>query len=353
MTAREANFDGLVGPTHNYSGLSFGNVASIDSAGHPSNPRAAAHQGLDKMRLLAGFGLLQGILPPHERPNVHELRRQGFEGSDATVLRDVAARAPQLLNTMSSAAAMWAANAATVSPSIDTAGGRVHITPANLAFNQHRAIEAPITARLLHRVFASDQHFVVHEPLDAELRDEGAANHTRLALDHGAPGVELFTYGSGGAVGPRRFPGRQDLGASQAIAVAHGVQTYVLAQQHPAAVDAGVFHNDVIAVGNLTTLLIHEQAYHDQASVLRAVADLLDGELNVIEVTADELPIEEAVASYLFNSQLVSLGDRQLLLAPEEILRHERSAAVAHPFLISSDSSPKERSWPSGMKMGS
>ena len=102
-----------------------------------------------------------------------------------------------------------------------------------------------------------------------------------------------------------------------------------MAQQHPAAIDAGVFHNDVIAVGNLTTLLIHEQAYHDQVSVLRAVADLLDGELNVIEVTADELPIEEAVASYLFNSQLVSLGDRQLLLAPEEILRHERSAAVA------------------------
>ena len=27
--AYEVNFDGLVGPTHNYAGLSYGNVASL------------------------------------------------------------------------------------------------------------------------------------------------------------------------------------------------------------------------------------------------------------------------------------------------------------------------------------
>ena len=48
---REINFDGLIGPTHNYAGLSLGNVASASNAGGVSQPRAAAAvQGLAKMR---------------------------------------------------------------------------------------------------------------------------------------------------------------------------------------------------------------------------------------------------------------------------------------------------------------
>ena len=58
----EANFDGLVGPTHNYAGLSVGNVASLNNAKNTSNPKQAAKQGLAKMKALADLGMVQGVL---------------------------------------------------------------------------------------------------------------------------------------------------------------------------------------------------------------------------------------------------------------------------------------------------
>ena len=39
---QEINFDGIIGPSHNYAGLSLGNLASTRNAGHVSQPRAAA-----------------------------------------------------------------------------------------------------------------------------------------------------------------------------------------------------------------------------------------------------------------------------------------------------------------------
>jgi len=318
MTSVEANFDGLVGSTHNYSGLSLGNVASKESSGSPSNPRAAALQGLAKMKSLADMGVRQGVLPPQERPYLPELRRLGWQGTDAEILRSVARRDPELLAAVSSASAMWAANAATVSPGADTADGRCHFTPANLVSNRHRAIEARTTTRLLNAVFPGD-HFVVHDPLPEPLSDEGAANHTRLALDHASRGVELFVYGAGGHTAPERFPGRQAFEASRTVAERHGVQRFVLAQQHPRAVDAGVFHNDVICVGNLSTLFVHEWAFADQAAVLATLDDLLDGALSVIEVPTRHVSLEAAVSTYLFNSQLLTLEGRQVLLTPAEV----------------------------------
>ena len=56
MALREINFDGIVGPSHNYAGLSFGNLASTRNAGQVSQPRAAALQGIDKMRANLGRG---------------------------------------------------------------------------------------------------------------------------------------------------------------------------------------------------------------------------------------------------------------------------------------------------------
>ena len=50
MPLAEINFDGIVGPSHNYAGLSFGNVASMSHAGAASQPRAAALEGIAKMR---------------------------------------------------------------------------------------------------------------------------------------------------------------------------------------------------------------------------------------------------------------------------------------------------------------
>jgi len=334
----EANFDGLVGPTHNYAGLSFGNVASQRNEKSVANPKAAARQGLAKMKRLADLGFAQGLLPPQERPSIRLLHALGFSGSDAAVIEQAAKRAPELLAAASSASAMWTANAATVSPSADTPDARVHFTPANLCSKLHRAIEHGATRATLAAIFASPAHFVVHEALPgtAALADEGAANHTRLCADYGAPGVELFVYGRSEfrkLREPARYPARQTFEASRALAHRHGLpdDATVFAQQNPDAIDAGVFHNDVIAVGNRGTLLCHQLAFADQAAVydeLRAKLAARGGVLDLIEVPAAQVSLADAVSSYLFNSQLLSRDDgAQLLVVPQECRENPRVAA--------------------------
>lgn len=309
----EANFDGLVGPTHNYAGLAFGNVASASNADQPSNPRAAARQGLDKMKALLDMGMAQGILPPQERPNLHALRQLGFDGKDAAVLRKVHREAPGLLAAVSSASSMWTANAATVSPGADSADGKVHFTPANLCTNLHRSFEPATTARVLQATFADSAHFTHHAPLPPTpaMGDEGAANHTRLCGDYGEPGLELFVYGKGAEdePAPQKFPARQTRAACEAIARLHGLDPMrtLHALQNPALIDQGVFHNDVIAVGNRELLLFHEQAFFDSAAVKAWVGEQLRGARRpvFVEVPTAEVGIEDAVKSYLFNSQLI------------------------------------------------
>ncbi|MFA5939182.1 MAG: N-succinylarginine dihydrolase [Sinimarinibacterium sp.] len=326
-TAIEANFDGIVGPTHNYAGLSFGNVASARNASAVSNPREAARQGLMKMRALHDLGLAQGILPPHERPHLPTLRRLGFSGTDAQILAKVRRDAPALLAASASASAMWAANAATVSPGADAGDGRVHFTPANLCTNLHRAIEADATARILKATFPDPSHFAHHPPLPATLAlgDEGAANHTRLCADYGEPGLELFVYGRGsdGEPAPARYPARQSHAASAAIARLHELSTPAtfFAQQHPEAIDRGVFHNDVIAVGNRELLLYHEQAFVDPQALRAWICTHFSGARRpvFVEIPAAEVGVDAAIASYLFNSQLVCPpgGGMRLIVAQE------------------------------------
>ena len=159
LESQEVNFDGLVGLTHNYGGLSHGNVASTINAGHIANPRAAALQGLQKMKSLADMGVAQGVLPPHERPYLPTLRRLGFIGDDKTVFANAWRQAPQIAQACMSAAAMWVANAATVSPSPDTKDGLTHFTPANLNSMFHRSIEHQTTARVLQAVFADPNRY--------------------------------------------------------------------------------------------------------------------------------------------------------------------------------------------------
>src|SRR5882724_7204352 len=165
MSAVEVNFDGLVGPTHHYGGLGPGNLASARHRGLVSNPRAAALEGLAKMKVLMDLGVRQAVLPPHERPDVAALRRLGFEGSDGDVLAKAFRQAPELLSACASASAMWAANAATVSPAADTTDGRIHFTPANFPTELHRALEPPTTAGILQKIFADPTHFAHHAPL--------------------------------------------------------------------------------------------------------------------------------------------------------------------------------------------
>jgi len=352
MNAQEVNFDGIVGPTHNYAGLSFGNVASTRHRLQVSNPRAAALQGLEKMRANSDAGFWQAVLPPAPRPRLDFLRSLGFSGPDAAVVRQVADQEPVLLAIAYSAASMWAANAATVSPSADCQDNRVHLTPANLAATMHRALEADSTTRVLQQIFANDQYFQVHRPLLGcrGLSDEGAANHTRLAPAYAEPGIELFTYGFS-ALDPSRpqpthYPARQSLEASQAIARRHHLQQTrtVFAQQSPQAIDAGVFHNDVIAVGNLHVLLVHEAAFVDQQAICQQLAEKFrrtcDSELQIIEIAEDLLPLPEAVASYLFNSQLLGGDNRdQMVLVCPTDCQNNPAAKLAIEHIIAQPNS--------------
>jgi len=336
VTGREINFDGLVGPTHNYSGLSFGNVASTRNGKGLANPREAALQGLAKMKALHDLGFAQGVFAPHERPDVAMLRQLGFAGSDAEVITRAWQETPALLSACTSASAMWTANAATVSPSADCADGRVHFTPANLNNKFHRSLEHPVTGRLLEAMFPDRERFVVHEALPAQMHlgDEGAANHTRFCADPGKSGVEFFVYGASAfdtrVARPQRFPARQTLEASQAVARRHGLglDAVVFAQQHPDTIDAGVFHNDVIAVGHGHLLFHHEQAFLDQSRVLDELAAKMTAKglpFAAIEVPAAQVSLADAVASYLFNSQLLGRPDGGMtLVVPEECRRNAR-----------------------------
>ena len=340
--AFEVNFDGIVGPTHNYAGLSFGNVASTEHGGRVSSPRQAALQGLEKAWALHEMGLKQGVIPPQERPHIPTLRTLGFCGTDSEILRQCAQRAPQLLAAVSSASSMWVANACTVSPYADTADGKTHLTPANLLSMFHRSIEPPTTGRVLKAIFSADS-FVHHQPLPAapSFSDEGAANHTRLCADYSQAGVELFVYGddlSNKAAGPKKYPARQTLPASQAIARSHGLNPdkVVFARQNPDAIDQGVFHNDVIAVGNQDLLFHHEMAFADTQSVYTQLNTALDSELQVIAVPADAVSLEDAVRSYLFNSQLLTVPGQQgaLLVVPVEC----REVPSVHEYLMALES---------------
>lgn len=340
MNAYEVNFDGLVGPTHNYAGLAYGNLASTSHGLTVSNPKAAVNQGLDKMKLMADLGIKQGILPPHERPNIRALRDLGFRGADSRIIQHAGREAPHFLSACYSASAMWTANAATVSPSADTSDGKVHFTPANLISFFHRSIESPFTAKVLKAIFHDERVFNHHAalPAAAQFSDEGAANHIRLCTDYGNPGIELFVYGSW-AFGrqvhhPVAFPARQTLEASAAIARLHDLKpaTTVFTRQNPEVIDTGVFHNDVISVGNQNVLFYHSQAFAEpmvvRDKIERVFAKCCGVEPVIIEVTADRVSVSEAVQTYLFNSQLVTLSDGTMgLISPLECVENERIAA--------------------------
>lgn len=330
MTTYELNMDGLVGPTHHYAGLATGNIASINNAFSTSNPQAAAQQGLEKMRLLHKLGLKQGIMPPHQRPNLKLLRQLGFQGTPTEQIQKALKVAPELLSASYSASSMWAANAATVSPSMDTHDHKTHFTAANLISNLHRHQEADFSSKLLQLIFA-DPHYFVHHPLLPKSMitgDEGAANHSRLCQNHSTPGVHLFVYGrkalgkNANIIHPQTYPARQTLEASEAIVRNHGLSPaqVVFAQQNPAVIDQGVFHNDVISVANEQVFFTHECAFYNQNAVLGELSQKASFPLTIIEITQEQLSVNEAVDSYLFNSQLLTLPDKQemMLVAPIE-----------------------------------
>jgi len=322
----EINFDGIVGPSHNYAGLSLGNLASARHGGSVSYPRAAALQGLGKMHHNIGLGLAQGLLCPLPRPNHGLLTALGLgEPTDETERR--------LRAAAWSASSMWTANAATVSPAPDTADGRCHLTAANLVTMPHRAQEWPDTVRQLRLAFADSAHFVVHDAVPACFGDEGAANHMRMGTSHAAPGLEIFVYGrTGGA-----FPARQHEQASRAVARLHGLDPArcLFVEQSPEAIAAGAFHNDVVAVANERVLFTHEQAFADPEGTYAAIRAALP-EAEIVVVPASAVSLADAIASYLFNAQLLTLPTGEMgLVIPLEAWEHPAVRAWLDGMLAS------------------
>lgn len=346
MSSYEVNFDGLVGLTHHYAGLSFGNVASTNNKNQLANPKSAALQGLLKMKTLADMGFKQGVLPPQERPCISTLRSLGFTGTDAQVIAQAAKRSPKLLSAVSSASSMWVANAATISPSADSLDGKVHFTVANLNNKFHRSIEADTTGRALKAIFNSGSHFNHHTalPQQAMFGDEGAANHNRICSEYGSAGVELFVYGRkafGGDVEPQKFPARQTFEASDAITRLHQLDPSkrVFVQQNPDVIDQGVFHNDVISVSNGPVLFYHELAFINQQTAFTELTEKLahqGTQFVPICVPVSRVSLEDAVSTYLFNSQLLTKADgKMVIIVPQEVQKNLRVWSYLSELIVS------------------
>lgn len=352
MNVFELNLDGLVGPTHHYGGLALGNLASTSNALHIANPAAAAHQGIQKMRLLHHLGIKQGLLPPHQRPNLQMLHQLGFKGNPTQQIERAFQHAPHVLSACYSASSMWTANAATVTPSSDTEDKRLHFTAANLVSHLHRHQEENFSSFLLKQLFADERYFQHHSTLPSTMQtsDEGAANHSRLCHHHGHQGLHIFVYGKRASMTkdlhiahPLKFPARQSLEASEAIVRNHRLafEHTFFAHQHPLAIDQGVFHNDVIAVANECLLLIHEKAWIDQEKCLTQIKNQVDFPLKIIQISEQELSLADAVSTYLFNSQIVTLPDsttkKMAMIAPSECEQHPKTREIITRWLSDPD----------------
>jgi succinylarginine dihydrolase len=313
----EINVDAVVGPTHHYGGLGVGNLASHQHAGLSSHPRAAALEGLRKAALVASWGVPQYLLLPPVRPRLDWLKQLGWDVGSASDLQPAWHTAPEAFSAAFSSAFMWAANAATVSAACDSGDRRLHITPANLISSWHRSAEADERRGDLARLFENLPHCTVHPPLPAivPLRDEGAANHMRLSDASLKMGLNVFVYGDAGdnSLTPNlHFLPRQTRASCEAIARRHRLdpeRTFYL-QQHPAAISAGAFHNDVVATSHEHLLIHHQLAFVEAEAELtrleRTFQQCTGQRLQRIEIPAAELPLEEAIRSYFFNSQILT-----------------------------------------------
>jgi len=335
MIYQEVNFNGIPGPTHLFSGLGMGNLASMTNEGQLSHPQKAALQSLEKIKFLFQLGSIEAIIPPHRRPYLDILNFYGYSGTPMEKILQAYSLDPKVFKAIFSSSSMWTANAATVTPSLDSLDKKVHITPANLKTNFHRSFESQVNYRILRKIFKSS-FFSIHAPLNTSYPDEGGANHVRLAPRHGSQGVELFVYGEQPNGDTLQFPARQSFQASKQLTELHKLSSdnFVLACQSARAIDAGVFHNDVISTGNENFFLYHEDSFNDSKKVIEELKkkynSISEEQLICFEVKSQDLSLADAVKSYLFNSQVVSLdsSSRMLLLAPMESKTNANSKKV-------------------------
>ena len=337
MSLVDVQIDRIVGPTHHFGGLGVGNLASAQHAGQRSSPKAAAIEVLQKMMQVAQTGTHQFVLPPQSRPDWVLLRQLGFSDPSHAVHQ-----APEIASAVFSCSAMWTANAGTFTPAVDSTGGVATLTIANLDASLHRSIEPEQTAMELRDLLPNCVRVEPPLPGGAAMRDEGAANHMRLALN-GQPGLNIFVYGDGSPKPIERWP-RQTKAAWEAVARRHQLirdNTFYL-KQHPDAIDAGAFHNDVVALSHGDVWIHHELAYQDDAednAGLEQIEDRwrrLHGQrLRRIEVSDSVLSIDDAVKTYLFNSQIVQphLDHAPTLFCPVQVSAHPVASELVQAWI--------------------
>mgnify|MGYP002629201969 CR=1 FL=1 len=323
----EINFDGLIGPTHNYAGLSKGNLASQAHHNQTSNPQVAALQGLEKMRIIMEQGIPQGFFLPHERPNLQTLRKLGFSGTDEEVIYRAGKQSPELLKNVYSSSSMWAANAATFSPSIDSHDQQIHITPANLNSMFHRSIEPDFTQIQLQLIFGSMAQ--VHDPIShiAGYGDEGAANHLRVTDQHLKPGFQIFVYGASAFDKKEGVIARQAEEISRTVSAQHQLvpERAIFLRQNNLAIESGSFHNDIVSLANEEVFIFHQEAFADRVELERVLRHLREQVTNFqpLEILSEDISLGDLVSSYLLNSQLITLGNNEMMmLLPEEVQNH-------------------------------
>ena len=337
------NLDGLVGPNHNYGGLAKGNIASVRNTGKLSSPKQAALQGLEKMWMLYRLGIPQGFIPPQPRPNFCLLHAAGFRGTPQQILQQSFKIAPELLEACYSASSMWAANSATITASSDSLANKLQITPANLQNQLHRSLESSTTDSFFRHFFSDNTLFHCHSPLPSHaiFADEGAANHIRLNDPLSDEALNLFIYGQDISMVKKtqRYPARQSKTACESLIRRHQIPQAkaLLIQQNPQAIDHGAFHNDVVAVGLNNFLLLHETAFSEQEGILTTLTKHTQHwqkPLLIMEIKDRDLSLQEAITSYLFNSQLIALpAGGMLLLAPEECRQSQATEKVCQQIL--------------------
>ncbi|MFO0939407.1 MAG: N-succinylarginine dihydrolase [Pirellulales bacterium] len=368
----EINIDGMIGPTHHYGGLGVGNLASLAHRFQASNPRQAALEGLTKAKLVSDLGIPQFLWLPPQRPNLDLLQSFGFRGSVHEQIKEAFQTAPRVLSAVFSGAFMWAANSATVTPAVDAQDKRYHFTPANLISSLHRSCEASERKSSIENTFSCVDFHLHHKPLPycVSLRDEGAANHMRLSDPTGEIGFNIFVFGEDDSPqdgthseqnrkGSRtfsKFLPRQTKLASETIARQHRLNpdTTFFLKQHPAAIEAGVFHNDVIATSHENVLLHHEFAFIDADEELsrleRAFESRTGRPLIRVMVPNSTVSLEDSVQSYLFNSQLLTpqlsgshpkssheKSPRMIFLCPMQCQQIDSVKRFLNAFIASSD----------------
>ncbi len=228
---------------------------------------------------------------------------------------------------------MWTANAATVTGH--------DITVANLSSSLHRSIEAETTIDELRELLPKT--FRIHPPLSGghAMRDEGAANHMRLSAGDGHASVHVFVHGDHDPR-PMRHLARQSKASFDAIARRHALKPdqFFQVKQSAVAIDAGAFHNDVVAISHGRTLIHHEYAFHQSDRVMESLeeqfVEVTGQRLVRIVVAETDLPLDDAVATYLFNSQVVAAADdprNTMLVCPVEVSLHPVAKAIVDGWI--------------------